>query len=162
MILSILAVISVTIFQTKIIYLTATDQNKNWNSSIRRLIYQTKQDTVDGERIWISNALGMVYHQTERPPAVKYYFFLHLINFAEICRADESELKEDLNNTIYKESIDRVVANPPKVIFWANRHEHSCSDRLKIENFPTVQHLLSAHYELVFQNELGLYFRRKT
>lgn len=160
-ILSIIAVISLSIFQSKVFYLQATDQNKNWNSSIQKVIDDIRNDTQEGDRIWISNALGMVYHQTHRPPAVKYYFFLHLVKFAETCRADMTELSEDLTNPIYRESIERVVMNPPRVIFWAKRHEHSCSDRIQIQNFPTVKALLDQKYQLVSQSALGDYYRLK-
>lgn len=157
--LSWLVGLSLLIFQSKIVFLQVTDQNKNWNSAIERVIENVKQDSTEGDRIWVSNALGMIYHQTHRPPAVKYYFFLHLIKFAEICRADESELLEDFENNIYRESISRVLENPPRVIFWAQKRENSCSHRLKLENYPRVKNLIDQKYELVWESDLGKYYR---
>jgi hypothetical protein len=161
-ILSILAVISLIGFHTKIFYLQYNDKNKNWDSKIEKLIQEIKKDTSDNDTIWITNTPGSAYFETERKPAVKYYLFLHINHFAVICRAEDSELKEDSLDVLYQEALDSLKQNKPRVIFWTQRASNSCSDRIKISNYPSLANLLASEYEKAWENDLGIYFRRKS
>ncbi|MBN8555379.1 MAG: glycosyltransferase family 39 protein [Deltaproteobacteria bacterium] len=160
--LSSLALISLIGFHSKIFYLQAQDKNKNWDSKIEKLITEIKKDTLPTDTIWISNTPGSAYFESDRKPAVKYYLFLHINHFVVICRSEDAELKEDLNFPLYQEALQSLETNKPKVIFWTQRASNSCSDRLKISQYPSIEKLLASHYEKIWENDLGIYFRRKS
>jgi len=155
------AIISLLIFHIQIVYLQTHDRNKNYDSQILKLVTEIKKDSQPKDSLWISNALGSVYFLTDRKPAIKYLFFLHLIHFAEICRADESALKEDLSDSNYRAALTNLKQNRPRIIFWVTRNVNSCSDRLKLENFPSIENIVKSKYELKWSSKLGKYYVRK-
>jgi 4-amino-4-deoxy-L-arabinose transferase-like glycosyltransferase len=144
------------------ISIQVADKNKHRDSLTEQVVQNVLQDTTPKETIWISNSLHSIYQRTHRRPAVKYLYFHQLLNFVDACRVTDDFFTNEPKNDEYIDTVKRLHANPPKVIFWTQRASNSCSDRLKLENFPQIRDLIALNYELKWQSPLGLYFLRKS
>ncbi|MDB5039067.1 MAG: hypothetical protein JWQ35_2595 [Bacteriovoracaceae bacterium] len=138
------------------------DKNKNWDSQVKQVIESVKKDTSPTDSIWLHHAIPSIYYMTDRAPATRFLYFMHTIDYVDVCVAPESDLKEDLNNDRYQTLLQDLRAAKPKVIFWVHRHINTCADRLKLENFPTIEVMIKTDYTKAWSNALGTYYLRKS
>jgi hypothetical protein len=142
------------------VWLQTTDRNKHNDQLTEKLVDEIQNYTSANDTIWISNSLHSIYYRAERLPAVKYLYFHSHLNFVDVCRVPEDQLTEEVTGPEWEDSLRRLKENPPKLIFWTQRASNSCSDRLKIENFPRLQEFLNKNYRLESSSDLGLLFLR--
>ncbi len=138
------------------------NQNRNWNDEVVQLIERIKTDTSLSDKIWISNSLYSGYWMTGREPAVRYLYFLQVLNYVDPCRAPDSAMVEDSTNQNFQKLMKDLRESSPKVIFWTQNPRNNCSDRIKISNFPTLKAFIDENYDQVSTTPLGLYFMRRT
>lgn len=145
-------------FCVQAIYLQVADKNKNWDSHVRHLIQEIQQDTSPQDSIWIVHNLQAAYPLTQRRPAIKYIQFSHNLGYADPCKASEEEIKENLDDPRYQLSLKQLKENPPKIIFLPQRKVNSCSDRIQLKRFPTLEFWLQSLYLEKWRDSLGIYY----
>ncbi len=138
-----------------------TDRNPAWDTHMRHLISEIRNKTDSSDRIWMLNSTHAAYAMTERRPAVKHIYFHQTLGHLDICHAPASQLVENRDYENYKRLLEDLKTNQPKVVFWTQRHGNTCSDRLKIENFPSIARLLEESYQLLWESPLGKFFMRR-
>jgi hypothetical protein len=138
-----------------------TNQNRNWNDEVVQLIERIRADTTVADKIWISNSLYSAYWMTGREPAVRYLYFLQVLNYVDPCRAPDSAMVENSTNQNFQKLMRDLQQNSPKIIFWTQNPRNNCSDRIKISNFPTLKAFIEENYDQVSATPLGLYFMRR-
>lgn len=139
-----------------------TGANRNWNPQIVDLIHRIKADTSPLDKIWISNSIYSAYWLTGRQPAVRYLYFLQVMHYVDPCRASDELLREDPNDSNFETLMADLEVSSPKVVFWTQSARNNCSDRLKLENFPSITRFLKQNYTLISHDDLGLYFLKKS
>lgn len=159
---ALLAALIVGSYQTYIWWAQMTDRNPYWDSKVRSLIQEVKNDTSPDDSIWVSHSLFPVYVMTERKPGQRHLFFLSLLGQIDICKAPDSALQENTSLRAFQEGLHDLNTRKPKVIFWVERAKNGCSDRIKLENFPSIQGLIIANYQKVWHDPgFGTYYRRR-
>lgn len=156
--------LNVTIVGIWMVYaltIQALDKNKHRDSLTEQLVHEIKTDSEPTDKIWISNSLHSVYFRADRTPAVRYLYFHWMVDFIDVCRVPEDQIRESIESPEYRETMEKLRADPPKIIFWTQRESNSCSNRLKIEKFPQIENLLKEKYDLKWQSALGMYFLRR-
>jgi hypothetical protein len=156
-----LGLLLLSITNMHLVYLFATGHYKNSDSEIQFLISEIQKDTQISDTIWINHNLQSIYFLTKRQPAIKYIQFSHLIGYADPCKAAEIDLKEDPQNDHFRLSMQQLTARPPKIVFWTQRASNSCSNKVHLENFPSVQNFLNKHYVQKWVSPLGIYYLLK-
>jgi|GEM_PF-4389244 len=157
-----LCIFSNLIFHGIVFFQIKTDHFKNWDSKIQSVYKDILADTKPSDKIWVSHSIPSLYFMSRREPAVKYFFFMHNLKYADICVVPESQISSLRANAHYYETLLELRLRKPKVIFWVQRHLNGCTDKLKLSYFPEIQSLLSKFYVEKFKNSLGIYFLRKS
>ncbi len=156
----VLVVLNLWVFQGLFVYRQLNDQNKSWTTATRLLVKQIQLDTEPSDKIWVSNALHVAYAASERQPAVKHFCFQHTFGQIDICQTSEEQLRESLDRANYLRLIEDLQKNAPKVIFWVQDNRYSCAQKLKLENFPSIQRILDQSYREQSRSDLGIYYLR--